>query len=403
MTGWLKQHLVKTVYFLIPVFSPPNNYLYLSYKKNIDSINNENFPVAIPSMTIPSHSKRMVRALKGEVLERPPFWLMRQAGRYLPEYREVRKQSKNFLNFCYSPDLAVEVTLQPLERYHMDAAILFCDILVIPDALGQQVQFLEGEGPVLEPIRNLDGLQQLSRNRVHEHLAPVYETVSRLAREIPEQTALIGFAGAPWTVGVYMVEGRGGTNCSRILQWANEAPDDFQVLMDLLVESTADYLIRQIECGAEIIQMFDSWAGVLSEAEFRRWSIEPMRRIVERLNESCPGIPVIGFPRNVGTLAEAYVKETGVDGVSLDQETPLDWIGDTLQPLCTVQGNLDNRILITGGGELDREVVKILKALANGPFIFNLGHGVLPETPPEHVGRVADLILGWPESGHGIS
>ncbi len=353
-------------------------------------------------MTIPSHSKRMVRALNGEVLERPPFWIMRQAGRYLPEYRKVRKQSKNFLNFCFSPDLAVEVTLQPLRRYDMDAAILFCDILVIPDALGQQVQFIEGEGPILESLSSVEDVRKLSADRIHEHLAPVYETLSRLAREIPEQTALIGFAGAPWTVGVYMVEGRGGTDCSRILQWADKEPKDFQMLMDLLVKTTADYLIRQVESGAEIIQLFDSWAGVLSEDQFRRWSIEPTRRIVDRLKDSCPGVPVIGFPRNAGALAEAYVRETGVDGVSLDQNTPLDWIAETLQPLCTVQGNLDNQILITGGDELDREVVKIMKTLGNGPFIFNLGHGVLPQTPLDHVGRVAELILGWPQSSNGI-
>ena len=354
-------------------------------------------------MTIPSHSKRMIRALNGEILDRPPFWLMRQAGRYLPEYKEVRKQSKSFLSFCYSPDLAVEVSLQPLRRYHMDAAIVFCDILVIPDALSQQVQFLEGEGPVLDPLRSLEDVQRLSRDRIHEHLAPVYETVSRLSQEIPEQTALIGFAGAPWTVAVYMVEGRGGTDCSRVLQWANDAPDEFQVLMDLLVESTADYLIRQIESGAEIIQLFDSSAGVLNEDQFRRWSIEPMQKIVARLKQSFPEVPIIGFPRNVGTLAEAYVRETGVDGVSLDQITPLDWIAETLQPLCTVQGNLDNELLVTGGEELDRDVVKILKALSTGPFIFNLGHGVMQQTPPEHVGRVADLILGWPESGNGLT
>ncbi len=354
-------------------------------------------------MTIPSHSKRMIRALNGEILDRPPFWLMRQAGRYLPEYREVRKQSKSFLSFCYSPDLAVEVSLQPLRRYHMDAAIVFCDILVIPDALSQQVQFFEGEGPVLDPLRSLEDVQQLSRDRIHDHLAPVYETVSRLSQEIPEQTALIGFAGAPWTVAVYMVEGRGGTDCSRVLQWANDAPDEFQVLMDLLVESTADYLIRQIESGAEIIQLFDSWAGVLNEDQFRRWSIEPMQKIVARLKQSFPEVPIIGFPRNVGTLAEAYVRETGVDGVSLDQITPLDWIAETLQPLCTVQGNLDNELLVTGGEELDKNVVKILKALSTGPFIFNLGHGVMQQTPPEHVGRVADLILGWPESGNGLT
>ncbi|MBT3305434.1 MAG: uroporphyrinogen decarboxylase [Alphaproteobacteria bacterium] len=351
---------------------------------------------------MPSNSKRMIRALKGEVLERPPFWLMRQAGRYLPEYREVRKQSKNFLDFCYSPGLAVEVTLQPLRRYHMDAAIMFCDILVIPDALGQEVQFVEGEGPVLDAIRTLDEVQRLSRERIHDHLAPVYETISGLAREIPEETALIGFAGAPWTVAVYMVEGRGGTQCEQIVQWADNAPDDFQVLMDLLVDSTADYLIRQVEHGAEILQLFDSWAGVLNDEQFRRWSIEPTRKIVKRVNENCPGIPVIGFPRNVGQRAEVFVKETGVDGVSLDQDTPLDWIAETLQPLCTVQGNLDNQTLVAGGDALDREVIKILRALSGGPYVFNLGHGVLQQTPPEHVGRVAELILGWPESGNGI-
>ncbi|MBC8338660.1 MAG: uroporphyrinogen decarboxylase [Alphaproteobacteria bacterium] len=352
-------------------------------------------------MTIPSEQKRMVRALKDDVQERPPFWLMRQAGRYLPEYREVRKQSKNFLEFCYSPDLAVEVTLQPLRRYQLDAAIMFCDILVIPDALGQNVQFLEGEGPVLDPVRTVDAVSRLSAERLHEHLAPVYETISRLSREIPEETALIGFSGAPWTNAVYMVEGRGGTNCGVIRNWAEQAPEDFQVLIDLLVDSTSEYLIRQVESGAEIIQLFDSWAGVLSEDQFRRWSIEPTRRIVERLKQSCPGVPVIGFPRNAGPLSEAYVRETGVHGVSLDQDTDPEWIAKTLQPLCTVQGNLDNKVLVTGGEALDRAVLKILETLSGGPFIFNLGHGVLPETPPEHVGRVAELVLGWPGTGQG--
>jgi len=356
-----------------------------------------------PKMTIRSDQKLMLRALRGEVLERPPFWLMRQAGRYLPEYRELRQGSKNFLEFCYSPDLTVEVALQPLRRYHMDAAILFSDILVVPDALGQKVEFLEGEGPVLEPVRSVEDIDRLNKNRIKDHLAPVFETVRRLAREIPERTALIGFAGAPWTIAVYMVEGRGGTKCERVRRWADESPEDFQVLMDLLVESTADYLAWQVESGAEIIQLFDSWAGVLNEEQFRRWVIEPTRRIVEKLSQTCPGVPVIGFPRNVGTLAEAFVTETNVDGVSLDQDTPLDWIAETLQPKCTVQGNLDNRVLVTGGEELDRACVTILKALSGGPFIFNLGHGVLPQTPPEHVARVAELVLGWPGSGEGIS
>jgi len=347
--------------------------------------------------------KRMLRALNGETLGRPPFWLMRQAGRYLPEYREVRKSSRNFLDFCYTPDLAVEVTLQPLRRYAMDAAILFCDILVIPDALGQKVEFREGEGPVLEPLRSLADIKKLTSEAMPAHLAPVFETVKRLSQEIPGDTALIGFAGAPWTVAVYMVEGRGGTDCSNIRKWADEAPGDFQVLIDLLVETTAAYLALQVKNGAEIIQLFDSWAGILDENQFRRWSIEPTKRIIERLRKSCPGVPVIGFPRNVGKRAEMFVTETGVDGVSLDQDQPLDWIAETLQPKCTVQGNLDNQVLVAGGQELDRAVIKILQMLGNGPFIFNLGHGVVPETPPEHVGRVAELIKGWPETAKSIS
>jgi uroporphyrinogen decarboxylase len=230
----------------------------------------------------------------------------------------------------------------------------------------------------------------------------VFEILKRLGREIPEQTALIGFAGSPWTIAVYMIEGRGGTDHGQVLQWADHRADDFQALIDLLIDATSDYLVAQVESGAEIIQLFDSWAGVLNAAQFQRWSIEPTRRIVERLRQRCPGVPVIGFPRNVGELAADYVSETGVDGVSLDQDMALDWIADTLQPMCAVQGNLDNQVLMTGGKDLDRATVNILKALSGGPFIFNLGHGVLPETPPDHVARVAELVMGWPDSGDGI-
>ena len=354
-------------------------------------------------MTKPSDQKLMLQALNGVVLDRPPFWLMRQAGRYLPEYREVRKTAKNFLQFCYTPDLAVEITLQPLRRFHMDAAILFSDILVLPDALGQKVEFLEGEGPVLEPLRSVEDVKKLDNHRIKDHLAPVFETVRRLAREIPEETALIGFAGAPWTVAVYMVEGRGGTDCGKIKTWAGEAPDDFQALMDLLVESTAEYLAEQVKNGAEIIQIFDSWAGVLDEDQFWKWSVQPTRRIVEILRDRCPGVPVIGFPRNAGPKTADYVTGTGVDGVSLDQETELSWIAETLQPLCTVQGNLDNQTLFDGGEALERETLEILGALSGGPFIFNLGHGVLPKTPPENVARVAELVRGWPGTGEAAA
>lgn len=349
-----------------------------------------------------SDQKRMLQSLRGEIPDRPPFWLMRQAGRYLPEYREIRKTAKNFLSFCYTPDLAVEVTLQPLRRYDMDAAILFSDILVVPDGLGQKVEFREGEGPVLDPIRSLAEIKQLKSGRVLDHLAPVFEAVNRLSKEIPDKTALIGFAGAPWTVAVYMVEGRGGTQCELVRKWADESPDDFQALMDILVDTTAAYLAEQVKNGVEIIQLFDSWAGVLNDDQFQRWVIGPTARIVDQLRASCPGIPIIGFPRGVGKLAERYVTATGVDGISLDQDTPLDWIAETLQPKCTVQGNLDNQILVAGGDALDRAVICILEALSSGPFIFNLGHGVVPETPPEHVGRVAELVKGWPETARGI-
>jgi len=346
-------------------------------------------------MSIPTEQKLMIRALKGGTLERPPYWLMRQAGRYLPEYRELRKTAPNFLDFCYNPDLAVEVTLQPLRRYHMDAAILFSDILVIPDALGQNVQFFEGEGPVLDAIQSLDDIKKLNPENITGHLSPVFEILKRLRAEIPEETALIGFAGSPWTIAVYMIEGRGGTDHSKVLDWADNRTENFQVLMDMLVDATSEYLVRQVESGAEIIQLFDSWAGVLNKEQFQRWSIEPTRRIVAQLRDRCPGVPVIGFPRNAGPLTKDYVAKTGVDGVSLDQDMSLEWIAETLQPMCTVQGNLDNQVLITGGKELDQATIKILSALSGGPFIFNLGHGVSPSTPPEHVAELAAHVRSW--------
>lgn len=340
-------------------------------------------------------SKLFLDALKGKTTARPPFWLMRQAGRYLPEYREVRAGAENFLHFCYTPDLAVEVTLQPLRRYGMDAAILFSDILVVPDALGQDVAFKQGEGPVLSPIRDVDGLSVLEPDGLLDNLAPVFETVSRLSREIPETTALIGFAGAPWTVAVYMVEGRGGTECGTARTWAYRDPEGFAKLIDILVDGTSRYLIEQVNRGAEAVQLFDSWAGVLSESQFRDWVIEPNRKIVEAVKAVHPDVPVIGFPRGAGVLYPEFVRRTGVDGVSLDTTVPVDWAAEAVQPLCTVQGNLDNQALVAGGAAMDREVTHILETLGKGPFIFNLGHGILPHTPPEHVARVADMIKGW--------
>ena len=340
-------------------------------------------------------SKRFLQALAGETLTPPPFWLMRQAGRYLPEYRATRAEAGSFLDLCYNPELAVEVTLQPLRRYGFDAAILFSDILVIPDALRQQVAFKEGEGPVLTPIRSAMDLDALDISGMHDHLAPVYATVKGLSGAIPHETALIGFSGAPWTVATYMIEGGGSKdfNQAKRMMWGQ--PELFARLMDLLVEATGQYLIRQIDNGAEAIQIFDTWAGALPETEFRRWVIEPARKLVERIHSERPGVPVIGFPRGAGILYEAYVTETGVDGVSLDSSVPLDWAAEKLQTKCTVQGNLDPILVVAGGEALDAGIDRVLKTLGKGPFVFNLGHGIIPPTPPENVARLAERVKNW--------
>lgn len=340
-------------------------------------------------------TKPFLRALAGETVTPPPFWLMRQAGRYLPEYRATRTQAGSFLDLCYNPELAVEVTLQPLRRYGFDAAILFSDILVVPDGLGQQVAFKEGEGPVLTPIRSARDLDGLDISGLHDRMAPVYATVNGLSKAIPATTALIGFSGAPWTVATYMVEGGGSKDFANTKRLMWSEPETFARLMDLLVEATGQYLIRQIDNGAEAIQIFDTWAGALPETEFRQWVIEPARKLVERIHAERPGIPVIGFPRGAGILYEAYVTETKVNGVSLDTSVPLDWAARVLQPKCTVQGNLDPILLVAGGEALDAGIDRILNALGKGPFIFNLGHGIIPPTPPENVARLAQRVKAF--------
>jgi len=342
-----------------------------------------------------SQTKSFLRALAGETVTPPPFWLMRQAGRYLPEYRQVRAGCNGFLDLCYTPEKATEVTLQPLRRYNFDAAILFSDILVIPDALGQPVAFKEGEGPKLSPIRDGEGLKALSLDKLKSHLAPVFETVSRLSKAIPETTSLIGFAGAPWTVATYMVEGQGSKEFVETKKLAYSQPNVFKALIDLLVKATGDYLITQIDHGAEAIQIFDSWAGVLPEDEFGKWVIEPTRQLVERIKTERPGIPVIGFPRGAGALLLPFVEQTGVDAVSLDTSVPVTWAAKTIQPKVTVQGNLDPIMLIAGGEIMDQAIDKILNSLGHGPFVFNLGHGILPQTPPENVARLAEKVKGW--------
>lgn len=339
-------------------------------------------------------SKPFLRALQGERLPRPPFWLMRQAGRYLPEYRAVRAEAGSFLDLCYNPALAAEVTLQPIRRFGMDAAILFSDILVVPHALSQPLRYVEGEGPKLDAVTNARDLSRLTSDRLHEVLAPIYETVRRVRAALPDEVALIGFAGAPWTVASYMVEGGGSRDFAAVKRFAYQDPAGFGALIDLLVTATVDYLAAQAEAGAEALQLFDSWAGVLPESAFARWSIAPTRRIVEGLRQRGVEVPIIGFPKGAGALYERYVAETGVTAVGLDTSVPLGWAADRLQSRMPVQGNLDPVMLMAGGEALETEAKSIIEGLSGGPHIFNLGHGVLQHTPPEHVGLLADLIRG---------
>lgn len=336
--------------------------------------------------------KRFLRVLNGETLSPPPIWLMRQAGRYLPEYREIRAEAGDFLTLCYTPDFAVEVTHQPLRRYNFDAAILFSDILVIPHALGQSLQFVKGEGPKLDPIRSVDKLNTLDLDRVLPTLAPVFETVRRLIREIPPTTALIGFCGAPWTVATYMVEGGGSKDYAATKKWAYSNPDEFDCLISLLVDATVTYLIGQVDAGAEALQIFDSWAGVLADDAFERWSIRPIAEITRRVKEARPGTKVIGFPRGAGPMYPAFIEKTGVDAVSLDTTVPLEYARDHLQTRCPVQGNLDPILLIAGGQLMLDRIDRTLEVLGKGPFIFNLGHGITPETPPENVALLVEHI-----------
>lgn len=340
-------------------------------------------------------NKPLVRVLNGERLARPPLWFMRQAGRYLPEYRDLRARAGGFLEMCLRPELAAEATLQPIRRFALDAAILFSDILVVPYALGQAVTFSEGEGPLLEPVCDAAGLARLSLKCLQRRLAPVYEAVERVAASLPVETALLGFAGAPWTVASYMVEGGTSRDFVAVKTWALGRPQEFSELVDLLVEATVEHLIGQVRAGAEVLQLFDSWAGALSEAEFDRWCVEPVREIVRRLATACPDVPIIGFPRGVGLGYRRFIERTGVRAVGLDPAVPLLWAARELQPRCALQGNLDPVLLVVGGTPLRQQTERILEAWSQGPFIFNLGHGVLPTTPPEHVAKLVDLVRAW--------
>jgi uroporphyrinogen decarboxylase len=333
--------------------------------------------------------KPLLRALAGETLERPPWWLMRQAGRYLPEYRALRTQAEDFIGFCLNPKLAAAATLQPIRRFGMDAAILFSDILLIPRALGQTVGF-GGGGPALDPIAGGDVLTRLSLAGL-PMLDPVYETVERVRGDLPETVALIGFAGAPWTVATYMVEGGSSRDFARVKSWAYRDPASFDRLIAIIEEATIAFLLGQTAAGVEVVQLFDSWAGVLPEPAFARWVIAPARRIAAAVKTKFPDCPVIGFPRGAGLLYRRYVDESGVTAVGLDTTMPLGHAA-ALQRVTPVQGNLDPVVLAVGGEALARAVGDIRSGLGGGPHIFNLGHGVLPETPPEHVAELARLL-----------
>ncbi len=335
--------------------------------------------------------KKLLRALSGQTVETPPIWLMRQAGRYLPEYRATRAKAEGFLDLCFRPDLAVEVTLQPIRRYALDAAILFSDILVVPHALGQKVWFEEGSGPKLERLRGPEDLETLRLDGFEERLGKVYETVGRLREELPGETALIGFAGAPWTVATYMVEGRGSTAFEATKRWLYGDPASFERLVSLLIEATSTHLLAQIRAGAEVVQIFDSWAGVLSDDLLRRWSLRPMAEIAARLRRAHPEVPVVLFPRGAGVLYREFACEAGA-ALSLDTTVPLGWARDELQTKVAVQGNLDPQLLVAGGDAMAARCAEILEALSDGPFVFNLGHGIVPETPPENVARLVELV-----------
>ena len=333
-----------------------------------------------------------LNVLKGAKAFPPPIWMMRQAGRYLPEYREARQRAGSFLDLCYNPDLAVEVTLQPIRRFGFDAAILFSDILVVPHALGRDLRFEEGKGPLMTPI-TADEIGRLSGEMFHARLAPVYETVSRLRRELPGETTLIGFCGAPWTVATYMIAGHGTPDQAPGRLFGYRNPEAMQKLLAVLADQSSAYLKRQIAAGADVVQIFDSWAGVLDEASFEAFCVEPVRRIVASIREEYPEVPIIGFPRGAGALYEGYRGRTGVTALGLDWSLPLS-AARRLQSEGSVQGNLDPMRLVAGGRALDEGVDAILEALGGGPLVFNLGHGITPETPIAHVERMVARVRG---------
>jgi uroporphyrinogen decarboxylase len=343
----------------------------------------------------------LLDTLKNRTVTRPPIWLMRQAGRYLPEYRALRRQAADFLQFCYTPALATEATVQPVRRYGLDAAILFSDILVVPDALGCKVRFEDGAGPKLEPVRDEAGIAQLRPVLDLEHLAPVYDAIRQVRNSLPSGTALIGFAGAPWTLAAYMVEGGSASDFHTARAFALAQPNAFARLIELLSEAVFEHLAAQVDAGADAVQLFDSWAGVLPEPEFVGWCIAPAARIAGRLKARYPEVPIIAFPRGAGVMYQRFVTTVPVDAVSLDSSVPLAWAREAMPGIC-LQGNLDPAALVAGGQVACREARRIVEMLGDRPFVFNLGHGVLPQTDPAAVGALVEYVksVRLPQSVH---
>ncbi len=335
--------------------------------------------------------KPLLRALKGEAVWPPPVWLMRQAGRYLPEFRAMREQA-DFLTRCMTPEIAVELTIQPIRRYGMDGAILFSDILILPWAMGQDLRFEEGRGPVMTPIRDEADLARLDEGRVMEAVAPVREALRRLRVELPAETTLLGFAGSPFTVACYMVEGGSSRDFAHIRAMMQQNPALFDKLMALLTRSTAEMLCGQIEAGAEAVMLFDSWAGILPPEAFRRYVIEPTKQIVAHIRARYPDVPLIGFPRLGGVMVAEYAEKTGINTLALDTVADMAKVAEMVSPSVTLQGNLDPMILLNGGEALQEEARRIRDSLKGRPHVFNLGHGVIKTTPPEHVATLVETI-----------
>ncbi|SEC78835.1 uroporphyrinogen decarboxylase [Rhodobacter sp. 24-YEA-8] len=337
--------------------------------------------------------KKILRALRGEVQPVPPVWMMRQAGRYLPEYRATRAEAGDFLRLCYNSELAAEVTLQPIRRYGFDAAILFADILLLPQALGRELWFETGEGPRMETTTSAAEVAGLRPDEaIHETLAPVYQTLRILKRELPAETTLIGFAGAPWTVATYMIAGRGKEEQAGAHRLKREDRATFEALIDRLTGATIEYLSAQVEAGAEVIKLFDSWAGSLKGQDFQDFAVKPAAKIIAALKARHPGLPVIAFPREAGAGYIGFAGATGADCVAVDNSVSPEWAAEHVQKEICVQGNLAPHHLVTGGEDLIRETRHVVRAFSKGPHIFNLGHGITPDADPDNVQRMIDAV-----------